>query len=350
MAFRRSGAAPRGDAGRLADKLATYVNDVTRMIARKEIRDSHIIAMAETEVWFDSAISTTGKRRGLRSAPRTTDHDKSHVTVVLAANAEGSKLKPYVVFRSVRDAKALRGVDGAVVSANHHGRMNDRLTVDWLRKVLGKPGVAPRLLVWDSGGGHTSAAVAEELRQGYDVATAVVPEGCAEWIHAPDVAWIRPFVAGLQQCYDGWMAGDAGKERTAGGHVKAPAPCLLVDWVLKVWDELDSDLLKTSFKVCGLTVAPDGSEDHLIQCFKEGEPWASGRELLAQARQQGLESSGVEEEEEEEHATVKKEELMSVKEEEEEELVSVKEEEEELVCVKEEEEEDELVCVKLENF
>ena len=32
-------------------------------------------------------------------------------------------------------------------------------------------------------------------------------------------------------------------------------------------------------------VAADGSENHLIHCFKEGEPWASGREPLAQTRQ-----------------------------------------------------------------
>ncbi|KAK0153246.1 DNA (cytosine-5)-methyltransferase 3A [Merluccius polli] len=35
-----------------------------------------------------------------------------------------------------------------------------------------------------------------------------------------------------------------------------------------------------SFKVCGLTVAADGSEDHLIHRFKEGEPCASGPELV----------------------------------------------------------------------
>lgn len=39
-----------------------------------------------------------------------------------------------------------------------------------------------------------------------------------------------------------------------------------------------------SLKECGLSVSADGSEDHLIRCFREGEPYASGRELLAQVR------------------------------------------------------------------
>ncbi|GAA6076828.1 uncharacterized protein LOC121718798 isoform X1 [Tachysurus ichikawai] len=58
--------------------------------------------------------------------------------------------------------------------------------------------------------------------------------------------------------------------------------------------------------VCGLTVASDGSEDHLIHCFKEGEPCTSGRELLVQARQAELAEARegeVEESDEEEEFT-----------------------------------------------
>ena len=53
------------------------------------------------------------------------------------------------------------------------------------------------------------------------------------------------------------------------------------------------------FKVCGLTVAADGSEDHLIHCFNEGEPYAAGREMLAQARQGEQEDNGEAEKQEE---------------------------------------------------
>lgn len=138
--------------------------------------------------------------------------------------------------------------------------------------------------------------------------------------------WNQPFIAGLQDCYDGWMTGDSDRQYTSEGHLKAPTPRLLVDWVLKVWSEMDPELLKKSFKACGLTVAPDGSEDHLIDCFNDGEPWASGRGLLAQVRLQGRRNSSVKEEDME-LVIIKEEELVeSIKEEE--------EEEEKFVCVK----------------
>ena len=34
-------------------------------------------------------------------------------------------------------------------------------------------------------------------------------------------------------------------------------------------------MIKESFKCCGITIAPDGSEDEKITCFK-GQPCASG--------------------------------------------------------------------------
>ena len=86
------------------------------------------------------------------------------------------------------------------------------------------------------------------------------------------------------------MAGDSEKEYTAGGNRRAPASHLLVDWVVAAWEKLDKDMIRNSFKVCGLTLKDDGSEDDLIHCFKAGQPCAAGRDVLAQLRQRGDEN------------------------------------------------------------
>ena len=44
----------------------------------------------------------------------------------------------------------------------------------------------------------------------------------------------------------------------------------MVELVLESWASLSSEVIKKSFKVCGLNLAVDGSEDPLIHCFKEG--------------------------------------------------------------------------------
>ncbi|KAM4625025.1 uncharacterized protein ACJ7VT_003510 [Polymixia lowei] len=286
------------DARHFTEKLVNSVTFSTRMIEDKKIQERDIIAMKETAVWFDMVGSTTVDTRGARSVPlKTTGHEKSHLTVVLAAKADGTKLKPYVVFKGgIREVKAMRNISGVVVASSKNGWMNDNLTADWLQKVVGKRNCGPRLLAWDSYRCPISTATKAELKRGYNITTAVIPEGCTKYIQAPDVIWNQPFKASLYESYDNWMAGDVDKEYTAGGNTRAPARRLLVAWVLQAWDKLDTELVKKSFKVCGLTVAADG-EDHLIHCFKEGEPCASGRELLAQARQEELAEVGEGEEE-----------------------------------------------------
>ncbi|KAM3616613.1 uncharacterized protein V6R79_020854 [Siganus canaliculatus] len=260
----------------------------------KKIQEGNIIAMDETAVWFDMVGATTVDIRGARSVSlKTTGHEKCHLTVVLAAKADGTKLKPYVVFKgSIREVKAMQNVSGVVAASSKNGWMNEALTADWLQKVVGKLNFAPRLLVWDSYRCHISTATKAELKRGYNMSTAVIPGGCTKYIQAPDVVWNQPFKASLRDSYNKWMAGDTDKEYTKGGNVRAPACRLLVSWVLQAWDKLDAEMVKNSFKVCGLTVAADGSEDHLIHCFKEGEPCASGRKLLAEARQSGMADVG----------------------------------------------------------
>ena len=122
------------------------------MIETKKMPDRVIIAMDETAVWFDMVGSTTVETRGVRSVPlKTTGHEKSHLTVVLAAKADGTKLKPFVVFKGVvREVKAMQSIGGVVVASSKNGWMNDDVTADWLQKVEGKFKFGPRLLVWDS--------------------------------------------------------------------------------------------------------------------------------------------------------------------------------------------------------
>ena len=55
----------------------------------------------------------------------------------------------------------------------------------------------------------------------------------------------------------------------------------IVQWVVKAWEEFSSDMITSSMKSCGLGLPVDGSEDHLISCFKEGKKTESGSKLLS---------------------------------------------------------------------
>ena len=55
---------------------------------------------------------------------------------------------------------------------------------------------------------------------------------------------------------------------------------MVVALILESWNWLEKNLLIKSFKSCGLNLKTDGSEEHLIHCFKEGQPCANGLDML----------------------------------------------------------------------
>ena len=55
---------------------------------------------------------------------------------------------------------------------------------------------------------------------------------------------------------------------------------LVVEWILESSNRLEKNLIIKSFRSCGLNLKTDGSEDHLIHCFKDGQPCANGLDML----------------------------------------------------------------------
>ena len=49
---------------------------------------------------------------------------------------------------------------------------------------------------------------------------------------------------------------------------------------MESWNRLEKNLIIKSFKSCGLNLKTDGSKDHLIHCFKEGQPCPNGLDML----------------------------------------------------------------------
>ena len=233
------------------EKIVNFLVFSTKQIEAKKIQPKNIIAMDETAVWFDMVGSSTVSERGARSiCLKTTGHEKARVTVALAAKADGTKLKPYIVFKgAVRDVKAMQSIPGVIIASSKNGWFNDDLTKDWLQRAVGKFHFGPRLLAWDSYRCHISEATKAELKRGYNLTMAIIPGGCTKYLQAPDVVWNGPFKAQLRDYYDNWIAGDKDKTYTKSGNLRAPSRRLLVDWVLGAWDALDRDTLINSFKV-----------------------------------------------------------------------------------------------------
>ena len=206
--------------------------------------------MDETACCMDMPSDTTVHFIGARSVSlKTSGHEKDHYTVVLTAKADGSKLKLFIVFKGkgTRLIKNLSSIPGLVVRFSANGWLNDSLTIEYLRTVVGSLSFAKRLMIWDTYHCHVSQAVKLECSR-LKLQTATIPGGCTKFIQAADVVWNASFKSNISAHYDTWLSEPSCHEFTRNGNMKAPSRSVICDWVKNSWDSIPSDTVKNSFK------------------------------------------------------------------------------------------------------
>ena len=203
------------------------------------------------------------------------------VSVCLTAKADGTKLKPLIVFRAAkRESKTLDDEFKAhcVVTTSGNAWMNEELTITWVKRVLGAFYFNRRLLAWDSFECHMTDEVKKQLKE-INVDLVIIPGGCTKYIQAPDVCWNKPFKTRVTELYHQWLS-EGVHQYTEGGSIKAASRKRIVEWILDAWSQLPKEIMTKSFKCCGLNLANDGTEDDNIHCLKKGQPCAAGKEKL----------------------------------------------------------------------
>ena len=261
-------------------KLVSYIMHLRNLRKRHKYQPPNVIAMDETACWMDMPSDTTVDSVGARSIPiKTTGHTKDHYTVILTARSDGTKLKPYVVFKGkgTRLIKDLQRIPGVAVRFSSNGWMNDGLALDYLNSIIGPLSFRKRLLVWDAYRCHTSQAVRAGCSK-LNLHTAIVPGGCTKFIQAPDVVWNACFKSNMRRCYDSWLSEPSLHEFTRGGNMKAPSRSLVCEWVKSA---VSTQMVRDSFLSCAITTSLSGCDDSKIHCFKPGQPCEAGRSVLA---------------------------------------------------------------------
>ena len=91
--------------------------------------------MDETPVWFDMPSARTVNPRGEKNVSiTTTGHEKSRFTVVLSCLADGTKLKPMIIFKRKTQPKE-KFPPGVVVHHHPKGWMDEDGMKLWIEKV-----------------------------------------------------------------------------------------------------------------------------------------------------------------------------------------------------------------------
>ena len=197
LPLRRKTSMTQKDPDQVIDKLVVFVLNVRRIAMKHPFKASDIIAMDESPIWADMVSDTTVDVTGKKTVTvKATGHEKSRVSVCLAAKADGTKLPPFIVFKSAkREVAAMdKEFKGCHIASSPNAWMNTALTHSWINKVLGIFCFTRRYLVWDSYECHIKDSVKSSLNA-KKIDVSIVPGGCTKYIQAPDVSWNKPFKA-----------------------------------------------------------------------------------------------------------------------------------------------------------
>lgn len=258
-------------AQRLPEEFEESIVNFQRMLIRMRQKNGYEINqvgnMDETPMNFDMPPTRTMNSSGDKTVLiKTTGNEKSHFTVVLACLADGTRLKPMIIFKRKTMPKEYIPPE-VLVHVHEKGWMDETGMKLWIDKVwkCRQGGLLKKksLLVYDMFKGHLMDSIKKRLKD-HNTDIAIIPGGLTSLLQPLDVSLNKPFKEHVRTLWSEWMAGDKDHEFTKGGRLKRPSITLWCQWVSKAWEQIDPAMITKSFKKCCISNALDGSEDSIL--------------------------------------------------------------------------------------
>ena len=115
---------------------------------------------------------------------KSNGNEKVKMSVCLTAKADGTKLKPFIVFQSAKcEATALneKFKNRCVMALSWNGWMDEELVLKFLRQVLGMFSFKKCLFAWDIFEAHMRDDVRKLLKQ-MKTDDSLIPGGCTKYV------------------------------------------------------------------------------------------------------------------------------------------------------------------------
>ena len=103
LPLKRKTSVAQKNTSRLIYKLVSYMLHIRRFTAKHNYSPANITAMDEKPVWLDMVSNTTVDKTGARTVTmKSTGHQNCLLFVCLTVKPDGSKLKPFIMFRNAK--------------------------------------------------------------------------------------------------------------------------------------------------------------------------------------------------------------------------------------------------------
>lgn len=178
LSLRRATTACQKASSDILDRIVRFILFVRALFLVNFYPLSKVYVADELGLWVDAPPETTIEEIGAREvAVRTTGHERMRITVLLAARADGRKLKPAVLIPRKRPIRALQRFRNQIhiIYSGQTSLMDETKLHEYLRQEIGRDIFGARkLLIWDAFLPHFSDRTRAVLR-GMSIDLAVIP-------------------------------------------------------------------------------------------------------------------------------------------------------------------------------
>ena len=144
---------------------------------------------------------------------------------------------------------------------------DEKIMCEWICQQWKPACNGDMLLALDVHKAQTTDAIQECLRKDCKTEPIFVPAGTTSLVQPVDVVFNAPFKAAVEREATKHLQENLSMNSYMEGRINASERrVLFTKWVGAAWEELSSktDMIVRSFEKCGISVAPDGSEDEKI--------------------------------------------------------------------------------------
>ncbi|KAF8788249.1 uncharacterized protein LOC129972234 isoform X1 [Argiope bruennichi] len=183
-----------------------------------------------------------------------------NAVVILSCLADGTLLPPMIVLKGPEDSSPPEGLKHVVfrekMLADQHV-MNKWVNEVWLSNVA-----SPSMLLMDCFEPHTCSSVQDTMLES-GITPVIMPEGCASKLQPLGVCVTRNFQEYVQEIWSSSRNSAVDFSKAAAGTYTGEIARCIAAAFERLRDR--RDVVRRSFVVTGIAVAPDGSEDALIE-------------------------------------------------------------------------------------
>ncbi|KAF8774264.1 Pogo transposable element with KRAB domain like protein [Argiope bruennichi] len=222
-------------------KKTSFLQVTRKVIAEGKYSLKNIINMDEVPLTFDCPPNRTVDTCGMKTVSvTTTGQEKTHFTVMLACCADGTKLKPLLIFKrkTIPKENFPRSV---VIQCNEKDWTLCSIGFSWLgrkEKVL------------------------------FSIPKDVIPGGLTKILQPLDISVNKSFKSHVRACWENWMS-ESLHTFTKGGNMRRASYTEVAEWVDKSWKSVKVSTIRSGFIKAGIVSEDSDAENELSDTLPE---------------------------------------------------------------------------------